>query len=331
MSWTRRIVAAVAAYRWWKSRRRQERITPPSPPDRPAETLLIALLFAAAACAAGFVAVYALGSVPRRTQFLGLSLGLAFALLSAAMILVGKRLVAQEQLEEDYPKPREHEQEEQDVVQLVEEGGDRFTRKRLLVISAGAAGTALGAALIAPAASLGPFLDVDPFFATPWSRGRRLVDEAGKPMSATDIERDTFYTAYPEGADREQFGAPLVVVRLQPSALHLPSGRAGWAPAGILAYSKICTHAGCAIALYRKPTFPDLEPKPALVCPCHYSTFDPASGGSVLFGPAGRPLPQLPLYVDPAGHLRAAGNFSGPVGPSWWGVRNRKPTTGTTT
>jgi ubiquinol-cytochrome c reductase iron-sulfur subunit len=331
MSWTRRIVAAVAAYRWWKSRRPQERITPPSPPDRPAETLVILLLFAAAACAAGFVAVYALGSIPHRTQLLGLSLGIAFALLSAAMILVGKRLVAQEQLEEDYPKPREHEQEEQDIVQLVEEGGDRFTRKRLLVVSAGAAGTALGAALIAPAASLGPFLDVDPFFKTPWSRGRRLVDEAGKPMRASDIEHDTFYTAYPEGADREQLGAPLVLVRLQTSALHLPHGRTGWAPGGILAFSKICTHAGCAIALYRKPTFPDLEAKPALVCPCHYSTFDPATGGSVLFGPAGRPLPQLPLYVDPAGHLRAAGNFSGPVGPAWWGVRNRKPTTGTTT
>jgi ubiquinol-cytochrome c reductase iron-sulfur subunit len=147
-------------------------------------------------------------------------------------------------------------------------------------------------------------------------------------MSADDVERDTFYTAYPEGADRETLGAPLVVVRLEPAALNLPSGRNGWAPGGILAYSKICTHAGCAVALYRKPTFPDVQPQPALVCPCHYSTFDPATGGSVLFGPAGRPLPQLPLYVDPAGHLRAAGNFSGPVGPSWWGVRNRKPTTG---
>ncbi len=329
MSWKRRAVAAFAAYRWWKSRP-PERFTPESPPDRRAETIVIWLLFAAAASSIGFVAVYAVGDVPHRTQFLGLSLGLAFALLSAALILVGKRLVAQEQLEEEYPKPREHEQEEQDVVQLVDEGGDRFTRKRLLVLGAGAAGTALGAALIAPAASLGPFLDVDSIFETPWARGRRLVDDAGKPMRAADIERDTFYTAYPEGADREQFGAPLVVVRLEPSALNLPQGRAGWAPGGILAYSKICTHAGCAVALYRKPTFPDVEPKPALVCPCHYSTFNPATGGSVLFGPAGRPLPQLPLYVDPTGHLRAAGNFSGPVGPSWWGVRNRKPTTGTT-
>ena len=37
--------------------------------------------------------------------------------------------------------------------------------------------------------------------------------------------------------------------------IHLPPARAGWAPGGILAYSKICTHAGCAISLYRYPTF----------------------------------------------------------------------------
>ena len=117
-------------------------------------------------------------------------------------------------------------------------------------------------------------------------------------------------------------GAPVVVVRLNPRELRLPAARRSWSPNGILAYSKICTHAGCAIALYRKPTFPDVEPGPALVCPCHYSTFDVTDGGSVLFGPAGRPLPQLPLEIDGAGQLRAAGNFSGPVGPSWWGVRN---------
>ena len=93
------------------------------------------------------------------------------------------------------------------------------------------------------------------------------------------------------------------------------------APKGIVAFSKICTHAGCAISLYRKPTFPATQPRPALVCPCHYSTFDPANGGKVLFGPAGRPLPQLPLFVDGAGNLRAAGGFDGRVGPSWSGVR----------
>jgi ubiquinol-cytochrome c reductase iron-sulfur subunit len=77
--------------------------------------------------------------------------------------------------------------------------------------------------------------------------------------------------------------------------------------------------------MYRVPTFAPDEPKPALVCPCHYSTFDPASGGTVQFGPAGRPLPMLPLEIDGKGHLRAKGNFNEAVGPSWWGVRNRKP------
>jgi ubiquinol-cytochrome c reductase iron-sulfur subunit len=120
-------------------------------------------------------------------------------------------------------------------------------------------------------------------------------------------------------------GAPLVVVRLKPAELHLPSERSGWAPDGIVAYSKICTHAGCAIALYRKPTFPQQEPRPALVCPCHYSTFDPGRAGKVLFGPAGRDLPQLPLAISGGGELIAAGNFSGAVGPSWWGVRNKRP------
>src|SRR5207249_2091384 len=132
-----------------------------------------------------------------------------------------------------------------------------------------------------------------------------------------------FYTAFPQGADFKSIASPLILVRLDPRSLHLPPGRARWAPEGIVGYSKVCTHAGCAIALYRNPLFDPTEPGHALVCPCHYSTFDPAAGGAVLFGPAGRPLPQLPLLVDGRGDLRAAGTFSGAIGPSWWGVRMR--------
>jgi ubiquinol-cytochrome c reductase iron-sulfur subunit len=150
-----------------------------------------------------------------------------------------------------------------------------------------------------------------------------LVDEDGHPIRAADVEERTFYTAFPEGADRELLGSSLVVIRVDPSKLKLPPERADWAPDGILAFSKICTHAGCAVNLYRKPTFPVLEPNDALVCPCHYSTFDPFTGGSVIYGPAGRPLPQLPLEIDAAGNLRATGNFSQRVGPSWWNVRSR--------
>jgi ubiquinol-cytochrome c reductase iron-sulfur subunit len=163
------------------------------------------------------------------------------------------------------------------------------------------------------------------FYRTPWRRGKRLVDDRGRPYRADEIREKAFYTAFPEGADREELGSPLVVVRLGEEELDLPPDNAGYDADGIVAFSKICTHAGCAIALYRTPTFAPTQPAPALVCPCHYSTFDPARGAAVTFGPAGRPLPQLPLMVDAAGALRAAGNYSGAVGPGWSGVRSEPP------
>jgi ubiquinol-cytochrome c reductase iron-sulfur subunit len=299
--------------------RGRERIVQPGFPDRRAETIVILLFLCAAACAVAFSVVYAFEGIPNPTQFLGLALGLAFAFLAAACIVISKRLVVTEEIDDEY-KPSNPEEQEK-VEQVVRESGDGLTRKRLLVLAGGAAGTALGVALVTPAASLGPLFDVRSLYRTPWRRGVRLVDELGRPLRADDVEEETFYTAYPERADREQMGAPLVVVRLKPAELQLPEDRRGWAPDGIVAYSKICTHAGCAIALYRKPNFPPVQPRAALICPCHYSTFDPARAGKVLFGPAGRALPQLPLAIDGGGDLRAAGNFSGPVGPSWWGVR----------
>jgi ubiquinol-cytochrome c reductase iron-sulfur subunit len=299
---------------------RRGRIVPQGGSSPQAELAVAALLVAATVCAVAFVVVYALDRLPRQTQFLGLSLGLAFGFLAAACVVTAKRLVVSEELEEDYPLPAHPEQVES-LEQLVAESGERITRKRLLKLGVAGAGAALGAALLAPAVSLGPLVDIDPFYRTPWRRGQRLVDETGRPFRADRIEEGTFYTAYPEGASREEIGSPLIVIRLDSALLHLPAGRSGWAPEGILAYSKVCTHAGCAINLYRSPLFPAAEPKPAFVCPCHYSTFNPADGGSVIFGPAGRPLPQLPLEIDSSGHLRAEGVFSGPVGPSWWGVR----------
>jgi len=299
------------------------RIVPPGEPDRKAENLVLLLFGGATVSAVAVLVVYAWDAIPNQTQFLGLALGLAFAFVSAACIVIGKRLVVTEELEEDYGATNPDDEEA--VERLVEESGDRFTRKRLLVVAGAGAGTALGAALIAPALSLGPVFDVASLYRTPWRRGIRLVDEAGQVLLADDVEEETFYTAYPERADREQMGSPLVVVRLKPEQLELPAERRLWAPDGIVAYSKICTHAGCAISLYRKPTFAPVQPKPALVCPCHYSTFDATNGGEVLFGPAGRPLPQLPLSIDGSGELRAAGNFSDPVGPSWWGVRRHGP------
>src|SRR5579884_4178169 len=299
-----------------------ERIVPEQPPDAGGELLAITLFAASALCAIAFVAFYALDRLPNQTQLLGGALGLCFCFLAAALIVTAKRIVVSEQIEHEYPL-EEHPHEQETVVQIVEESGDRLTRRRLFKLALFGAGGALGVALLTPAASLGPILDVDPFYGTPWRRGRRLVDGTGKPYRAADVEEGTFYTAFPEGADREELGASVVLVRLAEDELTLPPALARYPAEGIVAYSKICTHAGCAISLYRTPLFAPTEPGPALVCPCHYSTFNVADGGSVEFGPAGRKLPMLPLAIDGRGHLRAAGNFDEPVGPSWWGVRNR--------
>jgi ubiquinol-cytochrome c reductase iron-sulfur subunit len=299
----------------------RERVLAEAPPSPRSELVVLLLLLCGTACAAGFIVVYALDRLDSQTQWLGLALGLAFAFFSAASVLFAYRLVPTAEDREPYPEAGDHAYDEEEVVQIADESGDRITRGRLLKLGVAGAGTALGAALVVPALSCGPFLDVGPLRRTPWRRGIRLVDSAGRVLRADEIEEETFYTAFPQGARHDRLGAPLVVVRLDPAELRLPRARSGWAPEGIVAYSKICTHAGCAVALYRAPLFEPTSEKPALVCPCHYSTFDPASGGTVLFGPAGRPLPQLPLAIGDDGGLAAAGGFSGAIGPAWWGVR----------
>lgn len=300
------------------------RVLPRPPGDARAELVAIALLFAGALCALAFVAVYAIDSLPRHTQLLGLSLGLALLLVAAALIVTAKRLIATEELVEEYP-PDEHPLQQELVARLVDESSDGLTRRSLFKLGLGAAGGALALAAVTPALSFGPLIRIRELYGTPWRRGRRLVDEHGRPWQASDIEPLQLYTAFPEGADKEELGSPVVLVRLPVVQLDLPAELRGYDAGGIVAYSKICTHAGCAITMYRAPLFQPDEPRPALVCPCHYSTFDPADGGSVTFGPAGRRLPMLPVAVDARGHLRAQGNFDDAVGPSWWGVRNRRP------
>jgi ubiquinol-cytochrome c reductase iron-sulfur subunit len=321
----RRWLVALVVLLLGRGRRRRQlppgqSALPSEPPRNPRGELLVAVLLLLAAAAAGaFVVVYALSA---DTQLLGLTMGGALALVAAAFFVIAKRLVPQEETDEPYPEPV-HPVEQDEAARVFEESAGRITRKRLLTVAAGAAGTALAVAVVTPLASLGPVLDTDRLYRSPWRRGRRLVDAAGKPVKASEIVERTLVSAFPEGADPKDLASPIVVVRLEPGEVDLPEGRDDWAPEGLLAYSKICTHAACAVSLYRTPLSEPTAPRPALVCPCHYSTFDPATGGTVLFGPAGRDLPQLPLDVDSEGYLVAAGDFSGPVGPSWWGVRNR--------
>ncbi len=287
------------------------------PADGRHELWVAMLLFAAAASALCFIAVLAFDK--SNTQLLGLTMGCAMLLLAFAVIMAGKLVVPQETSVEPRDRLLVPEQA-QEVAEIVHDGGEGISRRGLLVCASCVAGGAVAAAVVSPVASLGPRARV--LHESPWRRGIRMIDDTGRPLAASEIQIGSFYTALPEGEDAEAFGAGLLVIRLPESMIHLPSARRRWTPRGMMAFSKICTHAGCAISLYRYPTYgPTSTEQPAFTCPCHYSTFTPGDGGKVIFGPAGRPLPQLPVMIDAEGNLRAAGDFDEDIGPAWWGTR----------
>ncbi|TIC81118.1 Rieske (2Fe-2S) protein [Nocardioides sp. GY 10127] len=163
---------------------------------------------------------------------------------------------------------------------------------------------------------------------TVWEKNMRVVrDAVGTPVKASDLQIGDLVNAQPEaifptkengyedleGAALQiaKSKAAIVVVRMEPEDIIPGEGRDNWSVDGIVAYSKICTHVGCPISLYERTTH-------HLLCPCHQSTFDLADSGRVVFGPAGRHLPQLPLDVDDEGYLIARSDFTEPVGPSYW-------------
>jgi len=156
---------------------------------------------------------------------------------------------------------------------------------------------------------------------TMWEKGMRLAhDPDGTPIRAADIVLGSAVHVIPEplskigheeGYLEEKAKAIVLLVRLLPEQLHPSEARKDWAYNGIVAYSKVCTHVGCPVALYEQQTH-------HLLCPCHQSQFDITEEAKVIFGPAARPLPQLPITVDDEGYLIAQSDFHEPVGPSFW-------------
>ncbi|MEO3871463.1 Rieske 2Fe-2S domain-containing protein [Nonomuraea sp. B12E4] len=143
---------------------------------------------------------------------------------------------------------------------------------------------------------------------------RLVVEGTGQPIRAADFNSPGgILSVVPEGYEHDLNAlakATLILIKFRPE--ELKSGvRQNWTHDGIVAYSKICTHVGCPAALYEQNTH-------HILCPCHQSTFDAADGAKVIFGPAARPLPQLPITVDQEGYLIAQGDFEVPPGPSYW-------------
>jgi ubiquinol-cytochrome c reductase iron-sulfur subunit len=159
---------------------------------------------------------------------------------------------------------------------------------------------------------------------TAWSPGRRLlVYGTNQPLTPADFNAPgSMITIVPEGYEDDQNAlvkAGVILIKFRPGELNIPTrtqgstlvGTMNWTVDNIVAYSKICTHIGCPVALYEETTH-------HILCPCHQSTFDAATGATVVFGPAARPLPQLPMTTNADGYLVARSDFTQPVGPSFW-------------
>jgi ubiquinol-cytochrome c reductase iron-sulfur subunit len=153
---------------------------------------------------------------------------------------------------------------------------------------------------------------------TMWKAGTRLTrDPSGTPILASEVTLGSAFHVIPEGLPEaehmleEKAKAAVLLMRLRPEDLNESEERKTWSYDGIVAYSKICTHVGCPVALYEQITH-------HLLCPCHQSQFDVTNHCEVIFGPAKRPLPQLPIAVDDEGYLIAQSDFTEPVGPSFW-------------
>jgi ubiquinol-cytochrome c reductase iron-sulfur subunit len=155
---------------------------------------------------------------------------------------------------------------------------------------------------------------------TIWAEGVRLVNDITfEPIKPEDVEIGQLINGQPENLkdlhgtafQQAKAKASIIVVRMDPNSIKIPDSRRDWQVGGILCYSKICTHVGCPISLWEQQTH-------HLLCPCHQSTFDLGNSGVVVFGPAARSLPQLPITTDGEGYLVARSDFTVPVGPSFF-------------
>ncbi len=270
-------------------------------------TRVVAACFVATVVASiALMVLYVLGGQP---QVEGVLLAVALGGLGAGIVVWAIRLLdVAVEIEERHPLASSDElrAEAGGAVEL-----ERITRRTLLVRLLVGAGAALTAALAIPVLSLGPQQGRS-LFETAWRAGTRIVGEDGDPIRPADVGLQTVRTVFPEGAVGSADAATLLV-RVSRADLELDPERLEWAPEGCIGYSKICTHAGCPVGLYRAEDN-------ALLCPCHQSTFDVLRGAVPTFGPAARPLPQLPMGVDDDGYLVALGDFPEPVGPSFWNL-----------
>jgi ubiquinol-cytochrome c reductase iron-sulfur subunit len=274
---------------------------------RSAERLVLLACAAAAAAGIALLVVYVLGG---QTQLEGLLLTVCLGGIGVAIVVWGQRLLpAAIHIERRSPVASGSEE----LAELAEDFGDEtdFGRRRLLLAALGTAFAGLAAALAIPVFSLGPAPGRS-LHVTTWRSGARLGTPDG-PVTPDMLPVGGVLTVFPDG-DASDPNAAALLIRVEPEQLRLPGDALAVAPGGFVCYSKICTHAGCPVGLYRSAQH-------VLICPCHQSEFAVLEGARPISGPAARALPQLPIRQEADGSFVAMGDFSEPVGPSFWDLR----------
>jgi len=266
-----------------------------------------------------FVFVPILGN--QNAHQLGLGLGMAISLFFIGMGAIhwAKTLMPDAEVVAQRHEFRSPDSDRKDFVSAVKEGAaaSGLGRRSLIKRSLGAA---LGLSALSPLIllrDLGP-LPGKELEKTTWKTGTHLVTDPGnRRIKASDLEVGAVAQVLPEIEDPEHRKLSdiakdaVLLIRLRPEEFNLEADRLAMTHDGIIAFSKICSHMGCAVALYEQQT-------KHLLCPCHQSTFDVTRAAKVIFGPSARPLPQLDITIDDEGYLVARQPFSEPVGPSFW-------------
>jgi ubiquinol-cytochrome c reductase iron-sulfur subunit len=299
---------------------------PADPPDlrhaKNAERVVAACFILATLAGIGFIAAYVgleVGSVDavlRSNLALGLSMSVVFLALAAGAVIWVRHLMPDVELTEERHPMASAPEDRKAFAETFAEGTEasQFVKRPLLRRTLIAASLPLVAAPVVLLRDMGP-LPGTTLRHTVWRKGTRLLRYAANtPIRPGDFSSPGgLITVVPEGYQDNQdalASATAIIIKFQPGVLQSPTNM-NWTVDNIVCYSKICTHVGCPAALYEQTTH-------HILCPCHQSTFDAPRGATVLFGPAPRPLPQLPITTDAQGYLVAQSDFHEPVGPSFW-------------